>query len=626
MLRILLSGTAIMFLIVAQLAAAPVTYTIDPNQSSLLASGLLAGDVPFSQTFGSNRTTYNGTISADRTDTSIQFTFGSAIDADRQPSRQQPDIGGEDGSAVADYGWVASGMFTDVYAAFRDLVFDLSSDPLTVAGNGNFDSGFDIIYASGSVDVNWGFQWTSKDFTGRTIFNASSGTPSVVAANNVETLTLPVRFSTTFSTEQSNDSTFRLSGNIVATRMLDGPPPQWNKDGDGSWGDALNWDGGVPNTSAAFANFLGAITAPRTVTLDGDRTVGRINFDNANKYTLAPGSGGTLTIGSPTTAGQINLNAATHEISAKVIVAGDTDVTVPAGGRLILSGGLALQGTLLALAGGGALDLAGPQSHQDAALEVDDGTLTLNSDAGAPPTANPPPEIGLTLFVSSTAAGQNALVKLNASQHLQDLFVDYQEPGQQGLDLNSTANSYHTLHLYISGDGIPEYFADLINYGREHPGEGIFDSGLHANAAIGLNTFTDQFGNEGMLIRSTQIGDLNLDGTVTIADFIDLASNFGHSGPDVTWQQGDLNSDNAVTIADFIDLAANFGSSYAGDVISISASDFAMLNDFAAAHGITLVPEPAVLLLFSPMIFLMRRRRIHRPACTNPTFFPTARS
>src|SRR5215208_903109 len=375
MLRILLSGTAIMFVIVAQSPAAPVTYTIDPSQSSLVATGLLAGDFPFTQTFGSNFTTYNGTISADRTDTSIQFTFGSAIDADRQPSRQQPDIGGEDGSAVADYGWVASGMFTDVFAAFRDLVFDLSSDPLTVAGNGNFDSGFDIIYASGAVDANWGFQWTSKDFTGRTIFNASSNTPSVVVANGIETLTLPVRFSTTFSTEQSNDSTFRLSGEIVATRSLGGPPPQWIKDGDGSWGDSLNWDGGVPNSSAAFANFLGVITAPRTVTLDGDRTVGRINFDNANKYTIAPGSGGTLTIGSPTTAGQINLNAATHEISARVIVAGDTDVTVPQGGTLILSGGLATQDTLLAITGGGAVEIGGPQSHQDGFLMVENGTL-----------------------------------------------------------------------------------------------------------------------------------------------------------------------------------------------------------------------------------------------------------
>src|SRR5207245_1267657 len=138
----------------AQSSASPVTYTIDPTQSALLATGSLSGNVPSSQTFGSNRTTYNGTISADRTTTSIQFTFGSFIDADPQPSKQQPDIGGDSGKATADYGWVAPNMFSQTYAAFRDLLFDLSSDPLTVASNGNFDSGFDIIYASGSVDWN----------------------------------------------------------------------------------------------------------------------------------------------------------------------------------------------------------------------------------------------------------------------------------------------------------------------------------------------------------------------------------------------------------------------------------------------------------------------------------------
>ena len=81
--------------ITAQAPAASVTYTIDPTQSSLLATGTLSGNVPSSQTFGSNLTTYNGTISADRTATSIQFVFGSLIDADRQPSKQQPDIGTE---------------------------------------------------------------------------------------------------------------------------------------------------------------------------------------------------------------------------------------------------------------------------------------------------------------------------------------------------------------------------------------------------------------------------------------------------------------------------------------------------------------------------------------------------
>src|SRR5439155_26176122 len=72
---------------------------------------------------------------------------------------------------------------------------------------------------------------------------------------------------------------------------------------------------------------------------------------------------------------------------------------------------------------------------------------------------------------------------------------------------------------------------------------------------------------------------------------------------------GDLNYDNAVTIADFIDLAANFGNSYAGSVILISDADIALLNGFAAAHGATPVPEPATLAFLIAGIMLAISRR-----------------
>jgi len=55
------------------------------------------------------------------------------------------------------------------------------------------------------------------------------------------------------------------------------------------------------------------------------------------------------------------------------------------------------------------------------------------------------------------------------------------------------------------------------------------------------------------------VGDLNRDGSVTIADFIALSSNIGKTN--AGWSQGDVNYDNEVTIADFIELAANFGKS-----------------------------------------------------------------
>src|SRR4029450_318260 len=101
--------------------------------------------------------------------------------------------------------------------------------------------------------------------------------------------------------------------------------------------------------------------------------------------------------------------------------------------------------------------------------------------------------------------------------------------------------------------------------GATDPLDGITDSGLHGGAKIGLALLGDH-----VSIRQTRVGDLNLDGNVTISDFIDLASNFNTLGT-ATWQEGDLNYDRNVTISDFIDLASNFNSSYSGGATQISA-------------------------------------------------------
>ncbi|HEV8379517.1 MAG TPA: autotransporter-associated beta strand repeat-containing protein, partial [Tepidisphaeraceae bacterium] len=87
----------------------------------------------------------------------------------------------------------------------------------------------------------------------------------------------------------------RYHGNTWATLFDDGSSttvmlniaqiPQWNVDANGSWGTAGNWSPAiVPAGPAGIAGFLGKITAPRTVTLDGARTVGTMVFDNANRY------------------------------------------------------------------------------------------------------------------------------------------------------------------------------------------------------------------------------------------------------------------------------------------------------------------------------------------------------
>lgn len=97
-------------------------------------------------------------------------------------------------------------------------------------------------------------------------------------------------------------------------------------------------------------------------------------------------------------------------------------------------------------------------------------------------------------------------------------------------------------------------------------------------------------------------GDVNLDGTVTIADILDLSQNFGINN--ATWQQGDFNGDGQVTISDLIDAMANFGK-----------TDQAVLPGLitaASAASASAVPEPATLGMMGWGALLLLRRRAGR--------------
>ena len=61
-----------------------------------------------------------------------------------------------------------------------------------------------------------------------------------------------------------------------------------------SWSQPLNWVGGVPNAAGAEVNFWRTLTANRTITLDGSKTVGKLTFDSPFSYTISPGTGGSL--------------------------------------------------------------------------------------------------------------------------------------------------------------------------------------------------------------------------------------------------------------------------------------------------------------------------------------------
>ena len=135
----------------------------------------------------------------------------------------------------------------------------------------------------------------------------------------------------------------------------------WSNLAGSSWGTATNWTGSAIAAGAdAVADFSTLnITAARTITLDGARTVGLLRFGDATTVnfdqTINTGTAGPLTLDSTTTTGIIEILNRTVTLGA--VLAGTDGITVnnggSTGGTLILgaantfTGGLTVQGAIV---------------------------------------------------------------------------------------------------------------------------------------------------------------------------------------------------------------------------------------------------------------------------------------
>jgi hypothetical protein len=336
---------------------------------------------------------------------------------------------------------------------------------------------------------------------------------------------------------------------------------QWNVDGDGSFSSLANWSATTPTGVDATANLMSAITSPRTITIDAPTTLGHINFNNANRYTLA---GGTITMQVSGGSADITLTSGNHTIGGPLNLVSNTNISgngILTTGTITNSAALAIQTDTIA----GAIDGTGSISvgvghaltadHvRQSALAVT-GLLVINPGRSSMKASN----IGSLTIASGAAVdlGDNDLT-LGASS----------AASIRGWLVSGFAGGAWT------GPGIRSSVAALI---------AADSSNMHKTALGYFDTGTP-------LVRYTYSGDANLDGTVNALDFNALASNFGTNSPQ--WTSGDFNYDGVVNTLDFNALASNFGMT---------------LPQSASLGGV--VPEPAVFGALLGLVICRRRTR-----------------
>ncbi len=155
----------------------------------------------------------------------------------------------------------------------------------------------------------------------------------------------------------------------------------WNGDFDGLWSDAAKWTGGVPNAVDAVADASTIdITANRTITLDGNYTVGTLRFGDAttqsSDWFLTPqNAANTLTLA--VTTGVPTLDVVNRTATINAIIAGTAGLTKVGAGTAFLNAVNTYTGTTTVSAGALILGPAGSLATTQVVNSTGGGNGTL---------------------------------------------------------------------------------------------------------------------------------------------------------------------------------------------------------------------------------------------------------
>ena len=174
--------------------------------------------------------------------------------------------------------------------------------------------------------------------------------------------------------------TFSDTGTMVKLAIASsGVVADWSANANGSWSATGSWTGGiVPNGGGQTANFNFPLTAVRTVTLDGSKTVGAISFNGGASplgYNITPGTGGTLALNNGVSQANVVVTTGTNTVSVDVSLdSSNTVAAVAAGSSLTISGSIGGIGSLVK-SGPGLLDLTNTINGYAGNTTISGGTV-----------------------------------------------------------------------------------------------------------------------------------------------------------------------------------------------------------------------------------------------------------
>jgi len=361
----------------------------------------------------------------------------------------------------------------------------------------------------------------------------------------------------------------------------------WSIDSNGNWSTAGNWTAGTPNSAGAEATFGGVITQPRTVTIDVPVTIGRIDFENINVYTVAGTS--ALTFDASGEA-RINVRSGSHTISAPVTLLDHAVITVtPEASNLAITGAITAAGRYLLKEGAGTLTL---NNVRALALSVRGGAVEI-----AP---------------NGTVAGTSAISELTIAGIPDSWTARLDLTNNDAVLHSSAANKsanlarlYNQLkHGFNNGDwrGLGISSTAAATNANADTGLTLVD-----NALLGYSDFSGQpVTADSILLKYTYYGDIDQNGQVDADDLTVFASNFGRTSG-ATQVDGDIDFNGAVNADDLTVFANNFNKGVGNPLV---------------AAGVQAVPEPrtwalAVCALVAVVLLTVR----HHPAAAGGAMF-----